>query len=85
MTPSFFLWTQASDPQSGLPASNQHSDGTWEVFKKWGLLCFVWGTLCSELQEAGFMKPADVPCDCKPSYIYYDRTIFEFIKKMSFL
>lgn len=66
MTPSFFLWTQASDPQSGLPASNQHSDGTWEVFKKWGLLCFVWGTLCSELQEAGscLFSPQWIPGTC---------------------
>ena len=69
MTPSFFLWTQASDPQSGLPGSNQHSDGTWEVFKKWGLLCFVRGTLCSSSRRqgpayslpSGFLVPAPGP------------------------
>jgi hypothetical protein len=27
------------------------------------------------------MKAIDVPCDHKPSYIYYDSTVFEFIKR----
>lgn len=66
MTPSSFLWTRASDPQAGLPGSNQHSGGTWEVFKKWGLLYFVWGTLCSELQaaESCLFSPWWIPGTC---------------------
>lgn len=39
----------------------------------------------AELQESGFMNPIDVPRDRKPSYMYYDRTVFEFIKKMIFV
>lgn len=35
----------------------------------------------AELQESGFMKPINVPCDYKPSYSYYDRTVFKFIKR----
>jgi hypothetical protein len=35
----------------------------------------------AELQPSAFMKAIDVPCDHKPSYIYYDSTVFEFIKR----
>lgn len=39
----------------------------------------------AELQDSGFTKLVDLPCDRKPSYIYYDRAVFEFIKKMIFV